>query len=596
MNHPVCLTTSPTGEVFIGVDEQGSLGKDKGRGRIVRCIDGDGDGKADRFNTFATVDHPRGLIDDNHHLWVLHPPTFSLFIDHDKDGVADEQKTLISGISTDQVGKRGADHTTNSIRMGIDGWIYIAVGDFGFNEAKGADGRELRKRGGGVVRIRPDGSDMEIYSGGLRNILDVCIDPQLNLFTRDNTNDGGGWNVRVTHLHQGGNYGYPSKYINFADETLPPLADYGGGSGCGAMYHYNPRWPAGYESAALTCDWGTSQVYRHRPPAVGASFAADQDLFLSLPRPTDIDVDPSGRMFVSSWKNGNFSYTGPDVGFVALIQPSEYVAKPLPVLGELTPAQLVALMPMAGSATLRHVQQELLRRDANDASEPLVALLRNETADLPARIAAIESENPCVRAQAIISARRIAGTGTLSKADGERLAKAVLPYSVVRNTDGSLRTKRVPHEKGDEPRVIPVLAIETLIALGSVSPLIEATEGELRDGALMALRQMHSRELVESVLDPGAKIAQGFDSWTVLTVDGKVQTGFVVLESAETLTLRGADGRRLEILQDDIDDRRKQEQSMMPKGLGYSNGLRDRSLLRSVGRLMPSRFEACVML
>lgn len=801
VNYPVCLTTSATGEVFVGIDEQGSLGKDKGRGRVVRCVDVDGDGKADRFNTFATMDHPRGLIFDNHQLWVLHPPTLSLFIDHDKDGVSDEQKTLISGISTDQVAQRGADHTTNGIRMGIDGWIYIAVGDFGFNEAKGADGRVLRKRGGGVVRVRPDGTDMEIYSWGQRNVLDVCIDPQLNMFTRDNTNDGGGWNVRVTHLHQGGNYGYPSRYINFAEETLPPLADFGGGSGCGAMYHFDPRWPEGYESAALTCDWGTSKVYRHRPPVLGATFAADQDDFLSVPRPTDIDVDPSGRMFVASWKNGNFSFTGPDVGFVALVQPSGYVAKPLPALNELTVAEIVGLFASAGSATLFHAQQELLRRQPSEVQPLLVKLIKDDSVGIPARVAAIftlkqlmgegatdelsslafspsavqeialraltdrlgeiattdverwievvKSDNPRVRAQALISVRRLALAGVLSPAAREQLTREVLPLSVVRTADGKVRSERVAHDKGDEARVIPVLAVETLISLNSVAVLAEATDGELRSGALMTLRQMHSREvidailakmaktydlkprmewldllarlhyqegeylksdwwgtrpdtrgpyydratweqsdrikqvlmqayagvsgdlrpafdsmleryqislgqsdvamkallpddkpievpkadpnnpnqignldrtlamskaietkgsaeagkalfvsqsciachtyadgqtpqgphlvdigkrysrkeLVESVLDPNAKIAQGFDSWTVLTVDGKVQTGFVVLESAETLTLRGADGRRIEILQDDIDDRRKQEQSMMPKGL-----------------------------
>jgi putative membrane-bound dehydrogenase-like protein len=801
VNYPVCLTTSATGEVFVGIDEQGSLGKDKGRGRVVRCVDVDGDGKADRFNTFATMDHPRGLVYDNHKLWVLHPPTLSLFIDHDKDGASDEQKTLISGISTDQVGQRGADHTTNGIRMGIDGWIYIAVGDYGFNDAQGADGRILRKRGGGVVRVRPDGSDMEIYSWGQRNILDVCVDPQLNMFTRDNTNDGGGWNVRVTHLHQGGNYGYPSRYMNFAEETLPSLADYGGGSGCGAMYHYDPRWPAGFDSAALTCDWGTSKVYRHRPSVLGATYSADQDDFLTLPRPTDIDVDASGRMFVASWKNGNFSFTGPDVGFIALVQPTDMVAKPLPALNELTVEEIVKLFPSAGSATLFHAQQELLRRKVDEVQPLLEKLILDPSAGIPARVAAIftlkqlqgeaanafltslaftssaiqefalraltdrlgelkgietakmigalESDNLRVRAQSLISIRRLALAGKLSPEERELLTRKVLGYSAVRNSDGTIRTERVPHDKGDEARVIPVLAVETLISLDSPAALAEATDGELRSGALMAMRQIHSREvvdsvlakmakaydlkprmewlevlarlyfregdylksdwwgtrpdtrgpyydrvtwdqserikqvllqayastnaetrpafeamleryqislgqsdtamkaalpsdkpieiakadpnnpsqignldraiamaksietkgsaeagkalfssqsciachtyadgqtpqgphlvdigkrysrkeLVESVLEPNAKIAQGFDSWTVLTVDGKVQTGFVVLESAETLTLRGADGRRIEILQDDIEDRRKQEQSMMPKGL-----------------------------
>lgn len=73
VTYPVCLTTSPAGEVFVGVDEQGSLGKDPGRGKVVRCIDTDGDGRADRFNDFARMDHPRGLVWDNGSLWVLHP-------------------------------------------------------------------------------------------------------------------------------------------------------------------------------------------------------------------------------------------------------------------------------------------------------------------------------------------------------------------------------------------------------------------------------------------------------------------------------------------------------------------------------------------
>ena len=192
VNYPVCLSAAPTGEVFVGVDLQGSLGKKPGQGKVLRCIDVDGDGKADKINTFAEMDHPRGLIYDAGTLWVLHPPYLTVYHDDDGDGVADRNKTLIKGISTDEVNKRGADHTTNGIRMGIDGWIYIAVGDFGFVKAEGADGTVLSRRGGGIVRVRPDGSEMEIYCWGLRNILDVSIDPYMNVFTRDNTNDGGG--------------------------------------------------------------------------------------------------------------------------------------------------------------------------------------------------------------------------------------------------------------------------------------------------------------------------------------------------------------------------------------------------------------------
>jgi len=58
-------------------------------------------------------------------------------------------------LSTKWVSKRGADHTTHGIRMGIDGWIYIAVGDFGMVEAKGTARETVSLKGGGVVRIRP---------------------------------------------------------------------------------------------------------------------------------------------------------------------------------------------------------------------------------------------------------------------------------------------------------------------------------------------------------------------------------------------------------------------------------------------------------
>jgi hypothetical protein len=43
--------------------------------------------------------------------------------------------------------------------MGIDGWIYVAVGDFGFRDAVDRDGKKLTMHGGGIVRVRPDGGD-----------------------------------------------------------------------------------------------------------------------------------------------------------------------------------------------------------------------------------------------------------------------------------------------------------------------------------------------------------------------------------------------------------------------------------------------------
>ena len=72
---------------------------------------------------------------------------------------------------------------------------------------------------------------------------------------------------------------------------------------------------------------------------------------------------------------------------------------------------------------------------------------------------------------------------------------------------------------------------------------------------------------MESIVDPGKKIAQGFDTWIFAMESGKTHTGFIVQESAETVIIRQTDGLSRELLQDEIDDRVKQEISMMPKGV-----------------------------
>ena len=113
----------------------------------------------------------------------------------------------------------------------------------------------------------------------------------LNLFARGNTNDGGGWDIRLNHFVAGAQYGYPSLFRNFGDEVVAPLADYGGGSGTGMLFIQDPGLPAPFGDALYSVDWGTNFVYRHPLKPRGATFTAGQEVFLGLPRPTDIAID-----------------------------------------------------------------------------------------------------------------------------------------------------------------------------------------------------------------------------------------------------------------------------------------------------------------
>ena len=136
------------------------------------------------------------------------------------------------------------------LEMGIDGWIYIAMGDFGMFHAVMSDGKPLQVHGGGIMRVRPDGADLEIDSFGTRNIYDVSIDPLMNVFTRDNTNDGDDWNDRLAYDVPTGNYGYPSLFMHFPGEFIDCLADYGGGAPCGSLFVDEPGIPGGPRGSA----------------------------------------------------------------------------------------------------------------------------------------------------------------------------------------------------------------------------------------------------------------------------------------------------------------------------------------------------------
>jgi len=400
---PAALCAAANGDVYVAVDLNGSLARDPGKGRIIKLRDTDNDGIADEHTIFAEIDNVRGLISFGYKLYVLHTVIpkdtgittgmhLSLLQDTDHNGIADEgRKTLISNVSTLKHNQeRGADHTTNGIQMGIDGWIYIAVGDYGFVDAEGTDGRKLTNLGGGILRVRPDGTEMEMYTQGMRNIYDVAIDPFMNIFTRGNTNDGGGWNVRFTHHIQSGHYGYPMLFKSFTDEILPALADVGGGSGVGALFFQEPEWPTKYNNVSWMADWGRSKLIIHRITPDGASFTQQHEDFISTSQISDVDVDGSGRVYLSAWDGAGFK-GNINKGFVERVVPkSGWSYQPFPELKNLNSPALLELLTQKDSAKARlTASQELLERNDPQSIPALLRLAKNEEISLEGRVAAL---------------------------------------------------------------------------------------------------------------------------------------------------------------------------------------------------------------
>ena len=532
--YPTCLAAGPDGVLFVGVDLNGSLGAKPGKGKVVRCIDTDGDGKADKFNVFTEVDSPRGLWWDDNTLYVLHPPFLSAYRDVDGDGIADKHEVLVKGIGFD-LKTRGADHTTNGFRMGIDGWMYIAVGDYGFTKAEGKDGRALQLRGGGIVRVRPDGSGLELVCDGLRNIYDVAVSPTLDLFTRDNTNDGGGWDVRLAHNHMTGHYGYPRLFTHFPEEIIQPLFDYGGGSPTGSLYLDEPGFPEGYGTGLYTCEWGRSAVDLHPLKIDGSTYKADKKTFLQFPRPTDIDVDGSSRLYVSSWKDGGFDFSNPNVGFVARVTAKDWKLVPFPDLKKSSDEELAQQIGSNSHTRRLYAQREILRRGPKpifaDKLERLASggdsfavsvaaiftlkqLLGEKSHEALLRLAkqqnireyalkavaddlkqlanaspqpfldALKDPNPRVRLQAVIALNRLNKPET---------ASAILPLTA------------------DEDAVIAHIAINALVALKAGDVCLKALDSAdptVYSGALRVLQSLHEPAVVDGLL---ARLAETKD-------------------------------------------------------------------------------------
>ncbi|MCM8531155.1 MAG: hypothetical protein NE330_08355, partial [Lentisphaeraceae bacterium] len=237
---PAGMSVSPEGVVYVSSDPNAARSGLLDVGKIYRCEDTDKDGVADKVTVFLDkVNAARGSCFVGDTLYLLHPPLLSALRDTDGDGVADVKKVLIDGVGQGVVTKR-VDHAQNGVRMAIDGWLYLSIGDQGCYKATGTDGSQATLFGGGVLRVRPDGSNLEVYSTNVRNIYNVAIDPYLDIFSRDNTNDGGGWNTRFHHIPQLADFGYPRLYKHFGNEAMASMVDYGGGSGTGMYYLHEP--------------------------------------------------------------------------------------------------------------------------------------------------------------------------------------------------------------------------------------------------------------------------------------------------------------------------------------------------------------------
>lgn len=303
--HPSAVCVAPDGRIFVGQDPMDMGNASDKPTDYILCFHPNG-----KVTTFATNLYAVfGLSYLDGKLYVHHCPKVTVF--RDENGIGRDPVDLFQTNPRPWQGGFN-DHIPANLHFAMDGYFYLAAGDKGIYSAVGKDGSTAELQGGGIIRFRPDGTELEVYSSGTRNHLDVAINDEMEMFTYDNTDDGNGWWTRVTHMVDRGWYGYPHDYKPQRPYTLWMMKDYGGGSPTGAIAYNEDALPQEYHGNLFMSEWGKGELARFVVQRDGGTYKiVFREAFLKLHgaefRPVGVDVSADGMsLYVADWNYGGW--------------------------------------------------------------------------------------------------------------------------------------------------------------------------------------------------------------------------------------------------------------------------------------------------
>ena len=223
---PRLMALAPNGDVFVTQGRAGEIG-------VLR--DEDGDGVADRIETFATdLTRPFGIAFHDDHLYVATNDAVVRFpytpgqlragtapeqvIDLPPSGPGVDEDTA-ARLGVDVSRTRGYNHWTRNLIVHPDGTrMYVAVGS-ATNATPGDDARRAA-----ISEYRIDGSGHRVFADGMRNPVGLAFYPGTStLWTAVQERDHLGDDLVpdfVTSVSDGGFYGWPYAYIGPNPEPI----------------------------------------------------------------------------------------------------------------------------------------------------------------------------------------------------------------------------------------------------------------------------------------------------------------------------------------------------------------------------------------
>ena len=295
--------------------------------------DTDNDGKADTSHVFAEGFNEvnngaaAGVMPFEDHVYFTVYPDIWQLEDLDGDGISDKNIRLFRGFG---VHAAYDGHDIHGLTVGPDGKIYFSVGDNGTSVMTQEGQRLHYPNTGGVLRMNPDGSELEFYATGLRNVQEIAFDDYGNLFSVDNDGDVRGERERFVYIAEGSDSGWRLNwqfrtkgwspytgmpiYSPWIEERMwipfhegqpahitPPLSNYSVGPG-GFKYNPGTALNESYKGYFFLAQFPVKKITAFRVRPKGASFEMiDEHIFHQGLMASAINFGPDGAAYIADW-------------------------------------------------------------------------------------------------------------------------------------------------------------------------------------------------------------------------------------------------------------------------------------------------------
>lgn len=429
ISDPVAIDFGPDGRLWVvqmsdyghGIEEEFTP-----TGEVRTLQDRDGDGFYETSTVFAdALRYPTDVKVWKDGALICDAPDIIFARDQDGDGRAETKEILFSGFET-----HNGQARVNSLRWGLDNWLYGSGGLFGGLIAN-RDG-VLVDVSGRDFRIQPELGLIEPVTG--RSQQGRVRDDFGNWFGCDNSNLIRHYPV-VDHYMQRNPFIVPplTSLSVDAGKLFPPsdlvLFQLSGAPGrataaCGIEIYRDDALGDSYNNNSFTCEPVNQLVHRQILKRKGATFRGHRagneqtSEFLTSTdrwfRPVQARTGPDGGLWVVDMYRYVIEhpkwipdatldkldvFAGQGKGRIYRVVPADHAPKSAPKLSELNNRKLARQIDTGNGSIRDLVHQMLLWRDAADSGEELLRIAHG-------------SQNPAVRIQALAA---LDGLGQLSE-------------------------------------------------------------------------------------------------------------------------------------------------------------------------------------